>query len=155
MRMSMSATIGETRHCITQRPTASLRLPDYYSSAMRIPMTGMTSDSPHSPVHRQIYIPLLCGYCWSTRQICVSATMTETLHCISRHIMVTSTLLRCYSSAMKASIPQTRMDRYTGPEQEYQVFARRMNPFYTLCGCCWTTAQMCGCATSADRQHAR
>src|SRR6266702_4189873 len=112
VRMRISVTTMETLHCIGQHTAVTSRLLGCYSSAVRRSTPRMTRDRPrYIKQHSLRVVPgggdpqMLCGYCWTTVRMCISATTTETQHCIGQHTVVTSRLLGYYSSAMRRPIP--------------------------------------------------
>src|SRR6266702_4406142 len=154
MQISMSTTTREVPHCITQQPKIASMLLDYYSSTMltQRSMPGMMTDVPHFSMHRRVETVVLCGYCWTTMPMSMSATTRETLHCIMQRSTVTSRLFGYSSSATQRSTPRMTRDRPRYIKQHSLVAAGGETP-QMWCGYCWTTVRIRICATITETLH--
>src|SRR6266702_2806303 len=143
VRMRISVTTMETLHCIGQYTAVTSRLLGCYLSVMWRSMPGIMTDVPHFSMHRRVETVMLCGYCWTTMLMSMSATTREALHCITQHSVVTSRLFGCSSSATRRSTPRMTTDRPRYIKQHsLRVVPGGEDP-QMLCGYCWTTVRMC------------
>src|SRR6266702_3692014 len=148
MQMSVPKTTRERLHCTTQRPKITSMLLGYCSSTMltQRSMPGMMTDVPHFSMHRRVETVVLCGCCWTTMPMSMSATTRETLHCIMQRPPVISRLLGYYSSAMWRSMPGIMTD------VPHFLMHRRVETV-VLCSYCWTTMPMSMSATIWETLH--